>query len=151
MPDIALYDGVYFEFGAGGDRVKGITVIPGRVTNGVKIWLPDGEAVSPKDLLPKCLDAHAMKYERDFDDGAGNVFVVAQEPVQIQISKGQVATVSIFSWEPSGSSPLSVEVRGKKIAVPIMRAELEALLGKPDSFCRRTAPEEEYRKWLEGQ
>ena len=137
--DLALYDGVYFESHDGMLEYKEIVIVPRLLKSQVAIELPDGGQIDAKDLSLELLKEHGVECDLDGDDGRGNYFLLASG-IGGDFIEGKASRITIFS-DNSRPGPIAIQLRGKKIVVPIERSELEALLGPPDEIRLKTFPE----------
>ena len=139
-PDIALYDGVYFESMDGMKTYKEIVIIPKTLNSKVPIVFPDEVEVNSPDLTLELLKLHDVKVQVNGDDGMGN-YRLRAIGIGLVVSSHRPRRIALDS-DNSRPGPFAIELRGKKIVVPIKRTELEEILGKPDEIKLKTYPGE---------
>jgi hypothetical protein len=76
------------------------------------------------------------------DDGKGTFWLRVSGAMGVSFRSDKAAWVSLYDTYPRGV-PISLEYKGKTIAVPIERSELEKLIGKPDETLLDTMPPDE--------
>lgn len=138
-PDIALYDGVYFESMDGMETYKEIVIVPRLLKSKVTILFPDGTPVGTKDLSLDILNRHGIDCVINNDDGRGNYSLVGKG-IYVFVTNHRARHISLDS-DNSRPGPFAIELKGQKVVVPIKRSVLEALLGEPDEIKLKTFPE----------
>ena len=138
-PDLAIYDGVYFESKNGMKTYSDIVLIPRLLRNPVPLLLPDGKSVDVRDISADVLRTHNIGFELHQDNGKGTYNLTCIEGLYVSVIDGRAVSVVLFT-KTTGYSPFSIQFKGHTIAVPIKRVGLEALLGEPDEIKMDTWP-----------
>jgi hypothetical protein len=142
-PDLAVYGGgIFFSSGDGLRTYDRVAIVPGRLREDVLIIFPDRERCDVTRLSPSVLDDHDVQYSIMNDDGKGTFWLRVSGAMFASFQSDKATWVSLYDTYPRGV-PISLEYKGKTIAVPIERSELEKLIGKPDETLLDTMPPDE--------
>lgn len=140
-PDIALYGGVCFESMDGMQNYKTIVILPDKLRAELTIVVGDGQAVKPDEFSRALLDARGVKYEVSGDDGQGSCRVLSDGGMHVFFESHRAVRISLY--EPTSTpSEFAINLKGHQVRVPVSRAELESMLGKPDAIKLDTFAEE---------
>ena len=135
-PDLAIYDGIYFESQDGMKTYNNIVLIPRLLQGPVPIVLPDGSSIDALNVNADTLRAHGVVLSLNDDDGKGSYRVISSKEtpgLYAWVKSGRAMRIDLSAL-PLDPSPFAVKIRGHEVVVPIKRAALEALLGKPDEI-----------------
>ena len=138
IPDLAIYDGVYFESRDEMEYFNQAVILPRLSAAGVTLELPDGTQIAPSDVTVKALEDRGIKCVRKFDNGQGTFYLLVDNGLIVTYE--QNAPVSLtFTNEIAPGQKFHIRLRGKKIGIPISCKEMRELAGDPDEVKLQTS------------